>query len=452
MDTIPSPAIDRVRGSERIASLDIIRGIAILFILFMNIPWMGGYGFGLFDPRYPTWTTADYWATLVTNTWLEGTQRGLLELLFGAGIMIMARNAMKPDGPVAVADLHYRRNLWLCVFGLANAFVLLWFGDILLVYGIAAVFLFPFRKLGPKAQLGFAAIFLAALLAYNANGYVDQRSKLQTIERIEAASAAGKTLSKDDKAKLDEHRERIERRTQLPAKNAKAKEEIAKIDKAHQGSFAAYWSAQFDGWMFVMSQWFWIIEAEIVATMLIGMALYQWGVIQGRAARGVYWAMLLGGYGLGMALRGSLALERLQFQPTFLHWQDVLSDFSRLAVTFGHIGLIHVVLGAAMGRRLLAPFTAAGRMPLSVYLFTSLLMMWVVFAPWGLGLFGAWGQAQMMGVAALVIAAELLAANLWLRHFDNGPMEWLWKSLAYQRREPLLKARGTRPQAVPSPI
>jgi uncharacterized protein len=449
MDT--SASIDRVRSSERIASLDIIRGIAILFILFMNIPWMGGYGFILFDPRYPSWTTADYWATLVTSTWLEGTQRGLLELLFGAGIMIMARNAMKPDSPVAVADLHYRRNLWLCLFGLANAFVLMWFGDILLVYGIAAVFLFPFRKLGPKAQCGFAAIFLAALLAYNANGYVDERAKLQKVEQIQAASAAGKTISKDDKATLDEHRQRIERRVQLPAQNAKAKEKITKADKAHHSSFAAYWNAQFEGWLWLMG-WFWIIEGEILATMLIGMAFYQWGVIQGRARRGIYWAMLVAGYGLGMGLRGSLALERLQFQPTFLYWQEVLGDFSRLAVTFGHIGLVYVILGSAVGRRLLRPFTAAGRMPLSVYLFTSLLMMWVVFAPWGLDLFGRWGMAELMAVACAVIAAELVAANLWLRHFENGPMEWLWKSLAYQRREPFRKAVGDQPQAVPAPI
>ena len=108
MDAATNLHIDRIRGAERIASLDILRGIAILFILFMNIPWMGGYEFILFDPRYPTWTVADYWTTLFTRTFLEGTQRGLLELLFGAGIMIMARRAMSPDGPVEVADLHDR--------------------------------------------------------------------------------------------------------------------------------------------------------------------------------------------------------------------------------------------------------------------------------------------------------------------------------------------------------
>lgn len=452
MSTTSDIHIDRVRGAERIASLDILRGIAILFILVMNIPVMGGYEFILFDPRYPTWTAADYWTTLFTRTFLEGTQRGLLELLFGAGILIMARRAMTPDGPVEVADLHYRRNLWLCLFGLANAFVLLWFGDILLVYGIAAVFLFPFRKLGPKAQCGVAAIFLGALIWYSAHDYRADVAKLQQVERIAAAEAAGKTVSEADKTLLKEHREQIERRTQLPANNSKAKEKITKAAKQHGSTFGAYWNAQFDGWKFLMGNFFWVIEAEIVATMLIGMSLFQWGIIQGRARRRLYWGMLLLGYGVGVALRGSFWLERLAFQPGGPQWQVILFDVGRIAMTLGHLALIQLILTSSAGRRALRPFEAAGRMPLTIYLFTSFLMMWVVFAPWGLGLFGVWGQAQMLGVALIVILAELVAANRWMRNFENGPMEWLWKSLAYERREPFRKYRGEPPEAVPAPL
>ena len=111
-----------------------------------------------------------------------------------------------------------------------------------------------------------------------------------------------------------------------------------------------------------------------------------------------------------------------------------------------------LILGSMAGRKLLAPFQAAGRMPLTVYLFTSLLMMWIVFAPWGLDLFGAWGQARMLGFSLLVIAAELVAANLWLRRYENGPMEWLWKSLAYERREPFRKLQSEPPAPAPAPI
>jgi uncharacterized protein len=442
--------IDRVRGADRIASLDVLRGIAILFILYMNIPGMGGYEMAIEDFRYPSWTTADFWSVYGIQTYLNGTQRGLLELLFGAGIMIMARRAMTADGPVAVADLHYRRNLWLCVLGLFNAFVLMWWGDILLTYGIAATFLFPFRRLKPLAQCGFAALLLAALLAFSVSQYRDKAERFATAARVTAAQAAHQQVSAEDKKVFDKFQERVHAVRTLPQDNPKVRKKIAEADKAHHSTFTAYWLAQFGNWQFLMS-WFWIIEAEILATMLLGMAFYQWGVIQGRAKRSVYWGLMLGGYALGLGLRGTLWWQILKFNPA-LHWQGIFGDFDRLAVTFGHLGLIHLVLGSAIGRRLLRPFEAAGRMPLTIYLFTSLLMMWLVFAPWGLGLWGHWGQAQMLGVASIVIIAEVIAANLWMRAFDNGPMEWLWKSLAYQRREPFRKTRDPSPGAIPSPI
>lgn len=211
MENHQTEAIDRVRGSDRIASIDVVRGIAILFILFMNIPAMGGYEFELHDPRIPTWTTLDAAGFWVQQTLFNGTQRGLLELLFGAGIMIMARRAMTGDGPVEVADLHYRRNLWLCVFGLANAFVLLWFGDILLTYGIAALFLFPFRKLSARAQIGFAALMIGSLVVVSALDYRDSQERFATVARVSAAHAAHHKVSAEDQKVADKFAERAAR-------------------------------------------------------------------------------------------------------------------------------------------------------------------------------------------------------------------------------------------------
>jgi uncharacterized protein len=212
------------------------------------------------------------------------------------------------------------------------------------------------------------------------------------------------------------------------------REDIAKAKKAHHSGFVAYYRAQVESWQFIMG-WFWIIEAEIVGTMLIGMALYQWGIIQGRAEWRTYLILLVLGYGIGCALRGVTWWDVLQ-GSTRPHLTHVPRDLSRLAVTIGHLGLINLALKAAAGRRLLRPFEAAGKMPLTVYLFTSFLMMWVVFAPWGLGLWGRWGDAMLMLVAAIVITGEVIATNLWLRRYETGPMEWIWKSFAYQRRMP----------------
>jgi len=149
-----------VRGRARIEVLDILRGIAILGIFYMNIPYMGNNGtLEDYDFRLIGWSMADRNVWTVIKIFWEGTQRGLLEFLFGAGAMVLTAKAMMPDGPVAVADLFYRRNLWLILFGLIDIFLITWIGDILLIYGLAALFIFPFRKLGPRVLIILGLLF-----------------------------------------------------------------------------------------------------------------------------------------------------------------------------------------------------------------------------------------------------------------------------------------------------
>lgn len=439
---------ERISGSERIASLDVLRGIAILFILFMNIPAMGNYGFILHDPRIPTWTNADMWSWWAQMTFADGTQRGLLELLFGAGIVIMARKAMDPDGPVAVADLHYRRNLWLCAFGLFNAFVLMWWGDILVTYGLAAVFLFPFRTVKPKWLVGIAGALLALLLLHNYSGYREDLSNKATYERVAAATAAHRPVSADDRKVANDYRDHVHAFVTPPLQQPKQVEKMRKVEAAYASGLAGYWGVQFEQWQKLWG-WFWIIEAEIIATMLVGMALFRWGIIQGSASNRTYLALLVTGYGFGLTLRGETAWLWANNVADPL-WQPVLYDWTRLAVTIGHLALIQLTLRSALGRWLLRPFQAAGRIPLTVYLGTSLLMMGFVFAPWGLGLFAKIGFAGMMAMAAGVVAVELVAANLWLQRYETGPLEWLWKSLAYQRRMPF--RRPAEPEIPPGVV
>jgi len=425
---------DRISAAERIASLDVLRGIAILFILFMNIPWMAHYGPLLNDPRIPTWTGFDR-AGFSFMIMLEGTQRGLLELLFGAGIMIMARNAMAPDAPVAIADLHYRRNWLLILLGLFNAMILLWGGDILLPYGITALLLFHFRLWKARTQLIVGAFFLLVAIGFGVNGYVERVGVRAAAAEVAAATAAHRPVDAKLKAKADEWTKAVERQKPLAQSPAKQKQ-VAEIHARRTGPFGAYALGAWSDWTILYQPGiFFSIIAEIAGTMLLGMALFQLGIIQGRARRPVYWALLVAGYGIGIPMRYAGLQEILRFTPDpKLFW--FTGDISRVALTLGHIGLVQLALASGVGRLLLAPFQAPGRMPLTTYLFTSFLTMWVLFPGFGLGLHGRWGFGGMMTCAAVIILAEMLATNLWMSRFETGPMEWIWKSLAYQRRMP----------------
>ena len=142
---------------KRLESLDFIRGCALFGILIMNIVGMG------LGPAYdnPTVmggdTGVNLWTWFVVNVTFEGTQRGLFSILFGAGVILFTN---RPDS----TDPYFRRNLWLIAFGLFNAWVLLWGGDILYFYGLTALFLFAFRGLSGKRllALGIASFILGA--------------------------------------------------------------------------------------------------------------------------------------------------------------------------------------------------------------------------------------------------------------------------------------------------
>ena len=147
----------------RIDALDVARGLALCGILLMNIT-----GFGMpFAYENPTnfggAEGADLWSWIVTTMFFEGTQRGLFTLLFGAGVVLLTTSLERSSRPHA-SDAFFRRNLWLVVFGIVHAFLLLWTGEILFYYGVTALFIYGLRHAQTRTLLVLAigGIIIAA--------------------------------------------------------------------------------------------------------------------------------------------------------------------------------------------------------------------------------------------------------------------------------------------------
>src|ERR1022692_1429828 len=138
--------IGPITPEERINSLDTLRGFALLGILPANVLVFGMYFAAGNDPTVAGGATGlnlASWALF--RILIEGKMRCLFSMVFGASMILLTSRVEARSGATA-ADIYYRRNLWLLLFGLAHAFLLFW-GDILYPYALCALILFPFRKL-----------------------------------------------------------------------------------------------------------------------------------------------------------------------------------------------------------------------------------------------------------------------------------------------------------------
>lgn len=418
-------------GAPRIAVLDILRGLAILGILFMNVADMGGSIVAAsFDVRHLGWSAADRIAWWLREVLVGGTARAVLELLFGAGMVILTARADRLMDDRAVRRSYGSRNLVLFVFGLAHVFVLLWPGDILHTYAIAATIAVLFRRLSPRALLAIGLFCALWQLSISGIAYQQVQASRTEAERIEATHTAQSPADRQVVAR------EAEQRRAMASLRAQNRAEIAREDQARTGSFTSWAGA---AWRYFIDLQRDGIEALFVwqsaSVMLIGAALFKLGILQGGRSRRWYATAMLVGYMLGLSLRivGAAETSGPDDAPRTI-WATY--EIARLATALGHLALVNLLVSTATGARLLRPFAAAGRAALTIYIAQTLICLWLLFPPFALGWYGRLGWAQLMLVALAVDLLLLVAAIAWFRRFAIAPVEWAWRSLVETRALP----------------
>jgi uncharacterized protein len=356
--------------------------------------------------------------------------------------MVLAAKAMRPDGPVAVADLYWRRNLWLLGFGLLDIFVFLWTGDILHIYALAALFLFPFRLLGPRVLLALGSLFALGMVATGVPIYMERAALVAAAPVIEKKVAAHQPLTKDEQAQQKDWQKLLDRR----ATGGEMGKKIREMEKkGHSGGFLAYAAMNIGFYFEFMLPELGLAIAEAFCMMLIGIALWKWRVVQGGRSTRFYAILMLCCYVPGMIARAIGAQEMLSPVP-IVHTAWITEEPARLLVSIGHVALVNLAVRSGVGQALLAPFKAAGRTAFSLYFLQQFIAIYILFAPWGPGLFGKLSWSGLYGVALAVLVFEVVLANLWLRVFAMGPMEWAWRLLAYVQWQPFRRPRAAAPK------
>jgi uncharacterized protein len=438
-----------VAEGERVASVDVIRGVALLGILTMNIvafSWPEAvYDIPVRDPDAGPLDIA-LWA--FNHLVFETKMMTLFSMLFGAGLVLMAERA---EGRGARwRGVYYRRVTWLLVIGLIHGY-LIWYGDILVWYALCGFLLYPFRKLRPATLIVLGVLFnlvlLGMLLVFRFAGVPYMRA---TAERVEVATREGRTPGWFSQKVHDGWKEMS--KNELP----KREEFLAEI-ATHRGS---YWGIVkerakeliwFQLFGFLFAGW-WMAGGR----MLIGMGLMKLGIFSAARSRQFYLAMIAWGYGVGLPflifdvyhqIRGGFFLSgRLQY---VLDGWPALIFYASIPVVFGHIGLVMLFYQSGALPWLTRRLAAVGRMALSNYLFDSLFCT-TLFYGYGFDLFGTLHRPLLYVLVLSLWLVQLLVSGLWLEVFRFGPAEWLWRSLTYWKPQPFLVSRNPMPPALAS--
>lgn len=427
-----------VTTQDRLHSLDVIRGFALLGILLMNI-----VGFGLAraadDPTNSGGGTGlNLWVWIVMYVLAEGKMRCLFSMIFGAGIILLTERTERTErSGNSAADVFYRRNLWLLGAGILHAY-LLWHGEILYAYGLCALGLYAFRRMEPKGLLLIGVLMILVTAGWN---WYDALSVKKMSEEGKAAVSAESSSIKLSPEQLEAKQKWEDLRKQAKP----TPQEIEKINNRWRGSLLDVLKVRAER----VAHWhnisyYHYYNLDVFSMMFFGMAMFKLGVFSAARSMRFYAGLAAICYGIGLPLNCFTAYLRVSsnFDIVVSSYTSVTYDIGRLSIALGHTTVLILLLKAGSLRWLTSSLGAVGQMALTNYLTHSIVCS-TIFCRYGFALFGRLERYQLYYVVFGLWIFQLIVSPIWLRHFQFGPAEWAWRSLTYWKRQPMRLRPGT---------
>ena len=394
--------------AERIQSLDVLRGFAVLGILIVNIQGFARvFSAYMNPPSAGGFEGAEVWLWSVVYLFADTKFISIFSMLFGAGMAMMS-DRLAARG-VAGTGLHYRRQFWLLVIGLAHAY-LIWHGDILVAYALCGFILYPLRNLSPRRLLwigGCAVAFLVPLW-----GLTGLSVPAWPAEDLAVAAAEWSPPPEARDAEIAAFRGTWTEQLRVRAPVA-----LTVQTTAFLGLFL--WRAG--------------------GLMLVGMALYRLGVLAASRSDVFYRRMAVIGLATGLPLAAAGVAYKLHHEFAFekAMFQGALFNYAgSVGVFLGYVALVMLAVKSGWFPGLQRRLAATGRMALTNYIAQSVICS-LIFYGHGLGMFERVGAPGRLGIVVGIWVAQLLWSPWWLARFRFGPLEWFWRSLSYMKRQPL---------------
>jgi len=415
---MPSHA-EPVSTRERIVTLDVIRGFALLGIFIMNMPWFNTSFFTGADGTHlwPAWW--DRGAETLRDVLFSGKFNSMFSMLFAIGFTIQLGRLEERD-PEHAKSIYLRRIFWLFVFGAIHTCIF-WTGDVLHIYAVLGLALLALRRLPDKVLWTLFGLCIAYPVII---GIV--RLLTLTEADLEAMIASEQAWEASNNAAYGHG-------SFVAAAREHAAETWFLYTSRHEllGMLGFY--------------------VQVFSTMMVGLILGRRGFFQNieeqlpLVKRVQWWALALGI--LAASVFGYWQLTVIDpTRPTpFRIFASLCYYVGRVCVMAFYVCTIIRAVCNEKWRQRLLPIAITGRMPLTNYLMQTLIATFLFYG-WGLGLWGRVGPALDIVIAvAIYFVIQVPLSRFWLARFSMGPMEYLWRVLTYGRASLIRKTAAQLP-------
>jgi uncharacterized protein len=409
-----------VQSTDRLLSLDTLRGFAVLGILIMNIQSFSLPGAAYINPTaYGSLVDVNKVIWIISHLIASEKFISIFAMLFGAGILLFS-DKLRSAG-IRSAPLHYRRLFWLFVFGMLHAY-LLWYGDILVALSLCGMLVFIFRKKKPSSLLWISLIFFIIPIIFYTSS-----SLTMPYWSAEARQQLAETWK-------PEH------------------ETIMKEIDAMRGSWLDQMGVRVPAAFFMQTSLF-LMETfwRLMSMMLLGMALYKMNFLSGNFSKRSYLSVAIGGILIGVFIGGIGVV--LNFET---EWTMRFSMF--LGRHFNYIGSVVMAVGYSAALILISKsyhldflkntLAVIGRMAFSNYILQTIICT-TIFYGFGFGRFAKSGRIILSLEVLIIWLIITLFSLFWLKYFRYGPLEWTWRSLTYWKIQPLTKEKENNKPLIP---
>lgn len=407
-----------VQTTQREIFMDVLRGFAILGIFIANLngfSWYNGSAKATGPYLLPG---ADNTMSFLHQMFIEGKFYSIFSLLFGWGIALQFKRA-EEKGINALPTVR-RRLFFMLLLGAVH--LLLWPGDIVFFYAILAFVLLPLRKLSNKTLLITGCLLvLSPILLY--------WLKMTWPVLNYPADLAIKTATKVESSLF----------------TIKSEQDFLNIMK-HGNSWFEQVQMNVVGFFYRYNYLFFVSRIpKVLGIFLIGYVIgrsdFYKNILQHKKI--VYWAI---GIGLVVGLPANYFLAYYMSNHGGDYWQlktkglyqTIFYALGVAPLAMAYVGLFMLSFQKVAGKKVLSVFAPVGKMAFSNYILQTLIGSFVFLGP-GLGYFGEVGPVYYTIFGVVVFIFQIILSTIWLKFFNYGPVEWIWRSATYKKWQPFLK-------------